>query len=109
MQDNLRNKSTIIDRLLKFIELKNMSKREFYSKVGLSNGFLDKNTNIGSDKIEKIIYAFPELNIEWLVLEKEPILLTYPFTYPFEDKKDTKNAFADVGFWMKIKRFQRIF
>jgi phage repressor protein C with HTH and peptisase S24 domain len=67
MQVSDSEKSTIIYRLLKFIELKSISKREFYKTTGLSNGYLDKNSNIGSDKIEKISSAFPEINIDWLI------------------------------------------
>lgn len=56
-----------IQRLRQFIETKGVSKYGFYQKVGLSNGFLDKGENIGSDKCEKIIYAYPELNPDWLL------------------------------------------
>lgn len=55
------------ERLIQFVDYKGISKSKFYSNVGLSNGFLDKNNHIGSDKIEKIIYKFPELNLNWLI------------------------------------------
>ncbi|MDR0295180.1 MAG: hypothetical protein LBH91_03180 [Prevotellaceae bacterium] len=55
------------DRILQFVEYKNISKNKFYRETGLSNGFLDKNNNPGTDKIEQIIYAYPELSTEWLI------------------------------------------
>lgn len=55
-------------RILEFLEAKGLNNREFYSAVGLSNGYLDKVENLGSDKIERIIYKYPELNVEWLIL-----------------------------------------
>ena len=58
---------TSSDRVLQFIEYKGISKREFYANTGLSNGFLDKSSNIGSDKLEKIISAYPDLSLLFIV------------------------------------------
>lgn len=55
------------DRILDFIEFRGISKREFYLKTGLSNGFLDKVDNVGSDKLEKIISNYKDLSLTWLV------------------------------------------
>lgn len=57
----------IRERLRKFIDYKGISRYKFYKDLGLSNGFLDKEGNIGSDKCEKIIYQYPDLNIIWLI------------------------------------------
>ena len=43
---------------------------KFYKKTGLSNGFLDKNRNIGSDKCEIISVYYPNLSLEWLITGK---------------------------------------
>jgi len=58
---------SIRERLRKFIDYKGISRYKFYKDLGLSNGFLDKEGNIGSDKCEKIIYQYPDLNIIWLI------------------------------------------
>ena len=58
---------TSSDRVLQFIDYKGISKREFYATTGLSNGFLDKSSNIGSDKLEKIISAYPDLSLLFIV------------------------------------------
>ncbi|QPH38400.1 S24 family peptidase [Pedobacter endophyticus] len=55
-----------------------MSKYEFYKKTGLSNGFLDKGSNIGSDKCQKISEVFPGLNIAWLITGKGQPRTLYP-------------------------------
>lgn len=54
------------ERLLEFIASKGISKREFYTNTGMANGTLDKVENIGTDRVEKIYYAYPELNLVWL-------------------------------------------
>jgi transcriptional regulator with XRE-family HTH domain len=57
-------------RILAFLEKRGISKRQFYADTGLSNGTLDKVENIGSDKVEKIYAAYPEINLVWLITGK---------------------------------------
>lgn len=58
---------TTRDRLLKYIKYKQLTKSQFYAQTGLSNGFLDKTINPGSDKLDKILRAYPKINLYWLV------------------------------------------
>lgn len=59
---------TLKNRLIAFIQNTGLSKSEFERKVGLANGYINNlKGSIGSDKLEKILSAFPELNIEWLL------------------------------------------
>lgn len=60
--------SNSIKRLIEYIEFQGDTKYKFYKKTGLSNGFLDKNRSIGSDKCEIISTHYPNLSIEWLIL-----------------------------------------
>lgn len=57
----------VIDRIKKIIEYKEISTRQFCLKVGVANGFLDKVKDVGSEKIVKILYAFPDISPEWLL------------------------------------------
>ncbi|MDR2223780.1 MAG: hypothetical protein LBE34_13760 [Flavobacteriaceae bacterium] len=57
----------LIDRILKIIELNNITKSEFYRKTGLSNGFLDKVKDVGASKLEQILKTFPEISEKWLL------------------------------------------
>lgn len=66
----------INDRIMQFLEYKGVSKYAFYKKTGFSNGILDKKSNIGSDKCERIIYEYPELNAYWLLTGKGDMLLS---------------------------------
>lgn len=66
--------STSKERLLQFIEYKGISKRKFYEKCGLSNAFLDKVGSIGADKLESISIVYPELNVEWVITGRGPML-----------------------------------
>jgi hypothetical protein len=65
------------ERILQFIDFKGISKREFYLNTGLSNGFLDKVFNIGSDKLEIILSKYSEINPAWLLTGKGIMLLDF--------------------------------
>ena len=67
-------------RILQYLELKGVSKYKFYQITGLSNGFLDKEGSIGSDKCEKICYEYNDISVVWLITGKGPML-----------KEDVKN------------------
>ena len=62
------------DRIIQFVEYKKISKNKFYKETGLSNGFLDKNNHPGADKLEQIIYTYPNINPEWLLTGKGEML-----------------------------------
>ena len=59
------------DRLAQFVRHTGLSDNQFTLKSGLSNGLLaniiKKKSSFTNDTIEKILYAFPELNIEWVL------------------------------------------
>ena len=64
----------VIDRIKKIIEYKEISTRQFCLKVGVANGFLDKVKDVGSEKLVKILYAFPDISPEWLLTGKGAML-----------------------------------
>ncbi len=68
-------KQTSAERIKLYILKKGLSKSAFYEASGLSNGFLDKTHNIGSDKIEKILKAYPDINLEWIITGKGEMLV----------------------------------
>ncbi|ASF44206.1 transcriptional regulator [Capnocytophaga endodontalis] len=64
----------MIERILKFIDYKGISKLSFYREVGLSNGFLDKNKSVGTDNLVKILKSYPEIEPLWLLLGEGEML-----------------------------------
>jgi len=62
---------TSVDRIRAYIDSHGIKKSEFYLKTNLSNGYLDKVKELGADKIESIITAFPDINLYWLVTGNE--------------------------------------
>lgn len=66
--------STIRERLLQFIDYKQISNREFCRIIGVSPGFLGSNSDIGSKIVSKIIDKFSEISLLWLVSGKGEML-----------------------------------
>ena len=65
----------IKSRIYDFLQFSKITPAEFERKTGLSNGYLNniKNT-VGADKVNKIILAYPSLNLEWLITGKGEML-----------------------------------
>ena len=59
--------STVVERIREIIAYKRVSERHFCREIGVSNGFLSKVNDVGSDKLSKIIYTYPEINPTWLL------------------------------------------
>lgn len=67
MQEQEQKLSPIKQRILQFVESLNISKRDFYGRVGISRGTLESRTGITEDVMAKFIATYPEVNIEWLI------------------------------------------
>ena len=70
--------STIKERLIKMAEFEGLSIRAFEERCGLGRGNISNmgpNSAIGSDKLTKIVDAFPETDINWILtgIEQKPI------------------------------------
>ena len=76
---NTENNTSISQRIKLFIEYKGLSVNNFSKMVGASNSYFNKliknNSSIGSNRIEKIIRTFPEINPTWLIIGKEDMIL----------------------------------
>lgn len=76
-------KTTVKERLIEFIEYKNIAKRAFEEAVGLSNGYLNQLRNSpGVDKISAILETYPEINKVWLLTGEGEMLKTSPGGVP---------------------------
>ena len=65
---------TTKEKIKYYIDSKGISKNKFYTITGLSTSFLDSGNTIGVDKAKIIIEKLPDLSLEWLVLDRGPML-----------------------------------
>lgn len=71
--------STVKDRLLRFIKEISITVAEFERAIGVSGGYVSNiSRSIQPDKLEKISNLYPNLNLEWLLVEKGPMLKNDP-------------------------------
>lgn len=60
---------SVKDRLLEFLEYKNIGQGAFEKSAGISNGYVNNlKGSIGSKILNRIEASYPELNIDWLRL-----------------------------------------
>ncbi|MDD4819215.1 MAG: hypothetical protein PHD21_00035 [Flavobacteriales bacterium] len=63
------------EKIKQFLDYKGVSKNKFYTLTGFSVGFLDSGTSMGADKVKIIINTFPELNINWLIMDEGEMII----------------------------------
>lgn len=61
-------------RILNYLEYMGITKCRFYKETGLSNGYLDKGSDIALDSYEKISLHYSDLNMEWVRTGEGPML-----------------------------------
>lgn len=76
MQEKEQIISPIKQRILYFAGTLGISKRDFYTKIGVSRGTLESKTGITEDVITKFFATYPEVNIEWLMTGRGDMLKT---------------------------------
>ena len=62
-----QKKSPIKERILKYADTLGISRRKFYTKIGVSRGTLESDSGITEDILVKFITVFPEIDTEWLI------------------------------------------
>lgn len=73
--DNEQTMETIKDRLIKFIRYNGLSMKKFEESVGFSNGYVNNiSKGVGAEKLQKILYVYPELNQQWLLTGESEML-----------------------------------
>lgn len=68
----------MLKRLKEYIDFKGISVAAFEKSIGMSNASFGKSLKtggtIGADKLENILLAYDDLNIEWVILGKGEML-----------------------------------
>lgn len=92
------------ERILKFIEIKNITPAIFFKQTGIKRGFLDSdklNQAVSDRHFAMIIAAYPDINLYWLITGKGEMFLQKSGNTPEEDTRFVKIP-ADVWETMQI-------
>jgi repressor LexA len=84
----MREFSIIKTNILKYLDFKGVSKYEFYTKTGISNGILSQSNGISEDNILKFLSYYRDVNTNWLLSGEGEMILKkdYDITTVQEDK-----------------------
>ena len=97
--ENQQNMQNILDRINIYAKYKGLTKAMIERKAGLPNATFKPTTQtIRIDTQSKIITAFPDLNIAWLLTGKGEMLTTDPI--PQSESKPKQLEF-DFNRWME--------
>lgn len=88
----MKENSPIKKRISQVIDLKGITKYEFYKRSGITRGVLDQNNGISEENIARFFECMPDVNANWLLTGKEPI-----FTNPSTHIKGSKNIIQSGG------------
>lgn len=95
MQAKEQNISPIKQRILSFAGTLGISKRDFYTKIGVSRGTLESKTGITEDVITKFFATYPQVNIEWLMTGEGDMLKTKRTPENLQAQEPTNNEYKD--------------
>ncbi len=93
----MREISKIKQRILQYLDYKDVSKYEFYQKTGASNGILSQKNGMSEENILKFLSYYNDVNTDWLLLGKEPMIKPEN-SYPLEVHKGDVPKGA-IPFW----------
>lgn len=102
----------IIERIKQFADFKGISIRKFCEVVGIANGAFTKIKSVGSENILKIFYAFPDINLEWLITGQGSMLKSAPpvadnkFAMELIEKKDETIKKLERTIWEQEKEIE---
>jgi hypothetical protein len=96
MQEKRQNISPIKQRILYFAESLMISKREFYTKIGVSRGTLESNTGITEDIMAKFIATYPDISLDWLICGTGSMLRKQNVQNKERTSNNTVDADADL-------------
>ncbi len=80
---------TAKQRILQYLDYKNISQYDFSKKTGLSNGFLKSGSSVNSDNLRLLSTIFLDLNIEWVIIGEGEMIKGGSMekrSYPVEEK-----------------------
>ena len=72
-------KNSVKDRTIEFVKVKGITMKAFETKCRLSSGYVTSmRKGFGSDKLNNVLTAFPELNRDWLLYGEGEMLKSAP-------------------------------
>ena len=71
----MRENSIFKKRILQVIDIKHISKYEFYQKTGVSNGVLSQKNGLSEENLVRFLSYFTDVSAEWITRGEGEIFL----------------------------------
>lgn len=88
MQEKLQKKLQVKQNILQVIDIKGLTKYDFYKKTGITRGILDQNNGINEENLARFLAYFDDIDANWLVTGKGEM-------YKKEDKNTNNDSSYD--------------
>ncbi len=105
---------SIIDRIKQFAEYERVSIRRFCEITGIANGAFTRAKGVGSENLLRIHYAFPDINLEWLITGQGSMLKSAipvadnKFAMELIEKKDETIKKLERTIWEQEKQIEEL-
>lgn len=67
MQEKSHKKSIVKQNILQIIEIKGLTKYDFYKKTRITRGVLDQNNGMSEENIARFLAYFTDIDANWLL------------------------------------------
>lgn len=94
---------SVKNKLKKFLEHEGLSMLAFEKKIGSANGYVNSiSRSIGIDKLKTISEKFPNLNLEWLLVDRGEMLKTSEKNEIISD--DLTKRIKDLEYTIEVQK-----
>ncbi len=95
MASNNYDLDTVKGRLLAYLKYKRVTQAEFCKAIGVASTYISvMRRSIPSDKVNRIVAQYPDLNRDWLLYGEGDMLLT--------ENQDPKNLLHNAGYLVPL-------
>ena len=70
----MRENSVLKQRILQYLESKNITKYECYKNTGMANGVLSQSSGLSEDNLLRFLSYYTDINPNWLLTGQSPML-----------------------------------
>ena len=109
MQEKSKENSIIKQRILQYLDYKDISKYKCYAETGISNNVLSQPNGISEENLLKFIQTYRDINLKWLFFgESSMIIEGKTENYLSEQKRELQQKIPEITPDFLLKRYEEL-